>query len=154
MKLGIVVSTDYRVVRVDVVNISSYGNVITSADTGRGEMNTDIASDLNVINNIFYSTKRQNTLTVGTCTSCHFNYNTCFNGTNSPTTSNGPNDVIADPLYVPPHPTDLSTANPRVAAGSPAVYSGTSYLAPQTDFTGGGAPRARPSTAVPPSSRR
>ncbi len=133
----------FKSAHVDVVNNSSYGNVITSAVTGRGEMNANLASDVNVINNIFYSTKGQNPVTVGTCTGCYFNYNLYFNGTNSPTSGNGPNDVIADPLYVLPNPTDLSTANLRVSSSSPAVDLGTSYLAPLTDFNGTGRPQGK-----------
>lgn len=128
---------------VDVVSNSTYGNVLTAADTGRGEMNANLASDVNVIDNIFYSAKSQNPLTVGTCTSCYFNYNLYFNGTNSPTTFNGANDVIADPLYVLPNPTDPSTANLKVGAGSPAIDSGTSYLAPLTDYAGKPRPQGK-----------
>ena len=45
---------------VDVVNNSSYLNVFTPILSGRGEMDLNQTSDVNVINNIFYCAPGQN----------------------------------------------------------------------------------------------
>jgi hypothetical protein len=122
---------------VDVVDNSSYGNVLTLAVSGRGEMNLNEASDVNVINNIFYSSTGQNPAAVfGSCPSCVFNYNLYFNGTNSPNSINGTNDLYADPQYIDPAAQDRSSVDLSIAPASPAVRSGTSYLAPNVDFNG------------------
>lgn len=126
----------FQSAHVDVVNNSTYGDVRNPAESGRGEMNMNRASDVNVVNNIFYATKGQNPLTVGTCTRCHVSYNLYYNGTNSPATMYGPHDMTADPLYKQPAPADPSKFDLSVRAASPAIDSGTSYLAPSTDING------------------
>ena len=122
---------------VDVVNNSTYKNVLSPAESGRGEMNLNRAADVNVINNIFYSSSGQNPVTSYTaCDSCVLKYNLYYNGTNSPASLSGANDLIADPLYVDPAAQDLLTLNLNVGPASPAVGSGTSDLAPSVDFNG------------------
>jgi parallel beta-helix repeat protein len=130
---------------VDVVNNSSYQDIVTPALTGRGEMNLDQTSDVNVINNIFYSAVGQNPVTVvpGTTSSIVLNYNLYFGGTNTGDVPNGANDLVGNPLYV-----DPADANPldvllTVSSSSLAVGSGTSYLAPATDFTGNPRPGSK-----------
>ena len=129
---------------VDVVNNSSYQDVTNPPLSGRGEMFLNQTSDVNVINNIFYSATGQNPLTSvpGTTSSIVLNYNLYYNGSISGDVPAGPNDLTGNPLYV-----DPADANPlnillSVSSGSPALGSGTSYLAPSTDFLGNPRPGA------------
>jgi hypothetical protein len=123
---------------VDVVNNSSYREVTNPPLTGRGEMNLNQTSDVNVINNIFYSATGQNPVTVDPATTSQIllNYNLYFNGTNFGDVANGPNDLTANPLYVDPADSNPLNVLLTVSPSSPAVGSGTSYLAPSTDFAG------------------
>jgi hypothetical protein len=123
---------------VDVVNNSSYENVTNPPLSGRGEMDLNQTSDVNVINNIFYSATGQNPVASvpGTTLSIALNYNLYYNGSNAGDVSSGANDLTGNPLYV-----DSGDANPlnvllTVSASSPAAGSGTSHLAPSTDFAG------------------
>jgi hypothetical protein len=129
---------------VDVVNNSSYQDIVTPVLTGRGEMNLNQTTDVNVINNIFYSATGQNPVIVvpGTTSSIILNYNLYFGGTNTGDVPNGPNDLTANPLYVDPADSNPLSVLLTVSPSSPAVGSGTSYLAPSTDF--GGNPRPGP----------
>jgi len=130
---------------VDVVNNSSYQNVTNPPLTGRGEMNLNQTSDVNVINNIFYSSTGQNPVASvpNTTSSILLNYNLYYNGTNAGDISSGPNDLTGNPLYV-----DPADANPlnvllSVSPSSPAVGTGTSNLAPSTDFAGNPRPGSK-----------
>jgi hypothetical protein len=101
-------------------------------------MNLNQTSDVNVINNIFYSVVGQNPVIVvpGTTSSIVLNYNLYFGGTNTGDVPNGPNDLTANPLYVDPAGSNPLNVLLTVSPSSPAVGSGTSYLAPATDFAG------------------
>ena len=128
----------------DIVNNSTHGNVLGPALNGKGELNLNEAGDVNVINNIFYSASGQNPVTSDPdCPACILNYNLYYNGTNNPASMNGPDDLIADPLYITPAATDLSKVNLQVQPASPAVGSGTSNLAPSTDILGNPRPGAK-----------
>jgi hypothetical protein len=123
---------------VDVVNNSSYQDVTNPPLTGRGEMDLNQTTDVNVINNIFSSSTGQNPVASvpGTTSSIVLNYNLYYNGTIVGDVPAGPHDLTGNPLYV-----DPADANPlnvllTVSSGSPALGSGTSYLAPSTDFLG------------------
>jgi len=122
---------------VDVVNNSTFGNVLSTPVSGRGEMSINEANDVNVVNNIFYSSSGQNPIAIlSSCPSCMIDYNLYFGGSNSPASSPGAHDLIADPLYLNPAPSMLPLVNLQVSSSSPAVGSGTSYLAPTVDFAG------------------
>jgi len=122
---------------VDVVNNSSDNDVLNPNVSGRGEMNLNEASDINVINNIFYASAGQNPAVV-CCNSSQvqLDYNIYFNGPNSQGTVSGPHDVVADPLYVNPADPNRLNVLLSVEPTSPAVGTGTSNLAPATDFLG------------------
>lgn len=122
----------------DVVNNSSYQDVFNPPLTGRGEMNLNQTSDVNVINNIFYSTTGQNPVAVvpATTSAIVLNYNLYYNGANFGDVANGPNDLTANPLYVDPADSNPLNVLLTVSPSSPAVGSGTSNLAPSTDFAG------------------
>jgi hypothetical protein len=123
---------------VDVVNNSSYQNVTNPPVSGRGEMNLNQTSDVNVINNIFYSAAGQNPVASvpKTTSSITLNYNLYYNGTIAGDIPAGPDDLTANPLYVDPADTNPLNVLLTVSPGSPALGSGTSYLAPATDFAG------------------
>jgi hypothetical protein len=129
---------------VDVVNNSSYQDVYVPAVTGRGEMNVNEATDVNVFNNIFYSAAGQNPATV-CCNSTQItlDYNIYFGGSNYAGTVSGPHDLTADPLYVDPADSNHLIVNLAVSPSSPAVASGTPNLAPTTDFAGNPRPGSK-----------
>ncbi|HEY6448696.1 MAG TPA: choice-of-anchor Q domain-containing protein [Acidobacteriaceae bacterium] len=121
---------------VDVVNNSTYNDVLNANVSGRGEMNLNEASDVNVINNIFYASAGQNPAVVCcNASSLLFDYNVYFNGTNKGMTS-GAHDVTGNPLYVDPADASRLDVQLSLSPGSPALGSGTSNLAPATDFLG------------------
>lgn len=122
---------------VDVVNNSSYQDVYVSAVSGRGEMNVNEATDVNVFNNIFSSAAGQNPATVCcNATQIDLDYNIYFGGSNYAGTVSGPLDLASDPLYLDPADANRFKINLAVAPNSPAVGSGTPNLAPATDFLG------------------
>jgi hypothetical protein len=93
---------------------------------------------VNVIDNIFYCATGQNPVaSVPKTTSLvTLNFNLYFNGTIAGDVSSGPNDLTANPLYIDPADSNLLNVLLTVSPASPAVGSGTSYLAPATDFAG------------------
>jgi hypothetical protein len=129
---------------VDVVNNSSYEDIYVPAVSGRGEMNVNEATDVNVFNNIFYSTAAQNPVTVCcNATQVDLDYNIYFGGTNYAGTVSGPHDLTTDPLYLDPADANRLIVNLAVQPTSPAVGSGTSNLAPTTDFAGNPRPGSK-----------
>lgn len=131
---------------VDVVNNSTYMDVTNPPVTGRGEMNLNVASDVKVVNNIFYSTAAQNPVMMNTACAkeCTFDYNVYYGGKMKfMGTAAGVHDLIADPLYAAPG-IMTQAVNFRLRAGSPAIGSGTSELAPETDING----KPRPTAGV------
>ncbi len=123
---------------VDVVNNSSYQNVTNPPLSGRGELDLNQTSDVNAINNIFYSARGQNPVAVvpGTTSSIVLDYNLYFNGTNTGDVPNGAHDLTGNPLYVDPADSNPAKVLLTVSPTSPALGSGTSDLAPSTDFAG------------------
>ena len=131
---------------VDVVNNSTYLDVTNPPVSGRGEMNLNVASDVRVVNNIFYSSPAQNPVVMNTACAkeCVFDYNVYYGGkTVFLGTTAGAHDAIADPLYVAPGILPQAV-NFRLRAGSPAIGSGTSELSPAEDIDG----KPRPKTGV------
>lgn len=122
---------------VDVVNNSSYNDVLNSNVSGRGDMNVNEASDINVINNIFYTSPGQNPAVV-CCNASQvlLDYNVYYGGTNYAGTTAGPHDLMTNPMYVDPADANRMKVLLTLSPGSPALGSGTSYLAPATDFLG------------------
>ena len=129
---------------VDVVNNSSYGDVFVPIESGRGEMDLNQTSDVNVINNIFYSITGQNPVASvpKTTSSVTLNYNLYYNGTNAGDVANGPNDLTGNPLYVDPADSNPLNVLLTVSPTSHAAGTGTPYLAPRTDYAG--SPRPGP----------
>ncbi len=130
---------------VDMVNNSTYGNVLSTVESGRGEMNMSNFDDVRVINNVFYSSPGQNPITeYNACaTSCTIDYNLYFGGTPKLVgASLGAHDLLQNPLYTAPVAASLSAVNLKLMPGSPALGSGTSFLAPSTDINGAPRPSA------------
>jgi hypothetical protein len=130
---------------VDVVNNSSYQDVTNPPLSGRGEMDMNQTSDVNVVNNIFYSAAGQSPVAVvpGTTSAILLDYNLYYNGSNFGDVANGPHDLSADPLYVDPADAKQLNVLLSVSPSSPAVGTGTSYLAPATDFAGNPRPGSK-----------
>ena len=139
---------------VDVVNNSTYGNIITPLGqsaaianvSGRGEMNLGHISDVNVYNNIFYSRTGQPPLMQGTaCADCYVDYNLYYGGANvwNKFGANGAHDKSGDPLFLNMDVSSPASVNLKLGAGSPALGAGTSHLAPSADILGN--PRPGPS---------
>jgi hypothetical protein len=127
----------FRSDHVDVINNSTYGNVLMKEESGRGEMNINDASDVQVVNNIFDSAKGQNPLSINVnkpC-ECSFNANLYYNGANDPASLTGFNGFYADPLYIDPSAPDSWRVDLHVAPKSPAVDSGADR-GPKTDAEG------------------
>ena len=103
-----------------------------------------LAGDI-AVHRAFEQNRAQNPVAVdpGTTSSIDLNYNLYYNGSNTGDVPNGANDLTANPLYL-----DPADANPldvllTVSPSSPAVGSGTSNLAPTTDFAGNPRPGSK-----------
>ncbi len=131
---------------IDVVNNSTYGNVLSPAESGRGEVNINFVDDVNVINNVMYSSVGQNPIVVsnGCTTHCTIDYNVYYGGSTKLSGAvSGPHDLVVNPLFATPIATTPTGVSLKLLPGSPALGSGTSYLAPTTDING----TPRPSSA-------
>jgi hypothetical protein len=136
----------FQSAHVDVLNNSTYGNVTNPWVSGRGEMNLNVASDVKVVNNIFYSGRGQNPVAmVDACKSaCVFDYNVYFGGRNVfKGVAAGAHDLTGDPMYLAPGIIP-QTVNFKVKAGSLAIGSGDAAMAPAMDING----KPRPVTGV------
>jgi hypothetical protein len=134
----------FRSDHVDVLNNSTYSNVLNPAETGRGEVNLNEASDVHVIDNIFYSASGQNPVDLDSSSpcDCELTANLYFNGANRPAGLRGAKDLFADPKYLNIDIKHPSSVNLRVAATSPARGSGVDTIGSAIDFSG----KARPET--------
>ena len=124
---------------VDIVNNSTYGNDISPAEPGRGEIAAGNANDVNIYNNILYSPSGEVPLNMSSpCTACFADYNLFYGGTNTITAGTlGTHNISAkDPLYVDPADTTLANVSLKLQTGSPAIGAGTTTLAPPTDIDG------------------
>jgi parallel beta-helix repeat protein len=133
----------FRSDHVDVLNNSTFSNVLNAAETGRGELSLNEASDVHVINNIFYSAKGENPvdLNPNSPCDCELSGNLYFNGANKPAGLKGARDMAADPRNLNIDVNHPFTVDLRVAANSPALGSGVETVGSATDFTGKARPR-------------
>jgi len=132
----------FRSDHVDVLNNSTYSNVLNPAETGRGELSLNEASDVHVLNNIFYSAKGQNPvdLNPNSPCDCELTANVYFNGANKPDGLKGAKALFTDPRYLKIDMERPLMVDLRIAANSPAVGSGVQTIGSALDFTG----KARP----------
>jgi parallel beta-helix repeat protein len=128
----------------DVVNNSTYGNLITTSLAGRGELFLNYATDVINYNNLYVSSASQSPVDTNQCTTCTLDYNIYFGGTNnfSSGTSSGSHDLTADPLYGNKTVATPGSVSLKLQSGSPALASGTATLAPTTDILGNPRPNA------------
>jgi hypothetical protein len=134
----------FRSDHVDVLNNSTYGNVLNPAESGRGELSLNEASDIHVFNNIFYSATGQNPvdLNPNSPCDCELAANLYFNGANKPDGLKGAKALFADPKYLNIDTKHPSSVDLRIAQKSPAVGSGVGTIGSAVDFTGKARPQA------------
>jgi parallel beta-helix repeat protein len=148
----------FQSAHVDVVNNSSYQDIHTpvatavsttsgtnySAPSGRGELALSTVSDINAYNNVWYSYTGQNPYKLTSCSSgCAVDYNLYYNGSNAGSAVNGPNDLYVNPSYVNAAASTLPAVDLSLMLGSAAIDSGTTTLAPATDFNGTARPQGK-----------
>jgi hypothetical protein len=132
----------FRSDHVDVLNNSTFGNVLNPAETGRGELSLSEASDVHAINNIFYSAKGQSPVDLNSPCDCELTANLYFNGTNKPDGLKGAKGLFADPKYLNVDVTHPLSVDLRVAVSSPALGSGLETIGSAVDFAGKARPRS------------
>jgi parallel beta-helix repeat protein len=124
----------YESTRVDVVNNTTYDNLLSSSQyIDSGEIDAYSCTEVNILNNVAVNLVRKD---VNTRDGNNYDYNV-WDAYSVP--SKGPNDVIGAAKLANPRAGDYSPA-----AGSPALRSGTGTLAPTDDFFG----NPRPSGAI------
>ena len=126
---------------VDIVNNSTLGNVQRDDPkfAGRGEINLNDVTDINVIDNVVSTASSRNPVAIAPkhpCTSCYVDYNVYFGGSNNPKTLGGPHDIFADPQYLQPTASKHQAVDLRVRPSSPAARSGTPWN--ESDFDADG----------------
>ncbi len=128
----------FRSDHVDVLNNSTYANVQNPAETGRGELSLNEASDIHVVDNIFYSATGQNPVDLNPHSpcDCELTANLYFNGANKPDGLKGAKDLFADPKYLNIDIKHPSTVDLRLAANSPALGSGVETIGSALAFAG------------------
>jgi hypothetical protein len=105
---------------VDFVNNTAYMNNQSPA-IDEGQIFEDIATDVNIINNVMWAFTGKPVNGQGT-----YDYNLYFNGT---PVNAGAHDVVANPMFM-----NASCEDFRLLAGSPGVGTGTSTKAPSIDL--------------------
>jgi hypothetical protein len=156
---------------VDVVNNSTYGDTVNASystslpyyEPGRGEMSvqstsTVAANNINIVNNIFYSSTGQNPVNfINACTNCTLDYNIYSGGSIKLNgyIAQGIHDFVIDPVYSAPTATPLSSVSLQLQTTSPLLTSPSTYVGayqfgpsstsiPTTDING----TTRPSATV------
>jgi hypothetical protein len=114
---------------VDIVNNSTYAN--NRSPINRGEIQANLSSDINVLNNILYAAPDKAVVVDGQSTNVNWDYNLIYGGNATPILW-GSHDLWAYPYYLAPSLGLLQLITPF----SPAVGTGTFYLAPGTDIQG------------------
>ncbi|HYX36916.1 MAG TPA: carbohydrate-binding domain-containing protein [Oligoflexus sp.] len=119
---------------VDIINNTSYMNGVS--EELQGEIYSNGSDDVKILNNIMYARTGEEVNHKWGSTNLVNDYNIYYNTTKIPV--KGPNDIVADPLFV-----DAKKRDFRLRAGSPAIDSGTSAIFAAVDLNGAG--RAGPS---------
>ena len=112
---------------VDVFNNTSYNNNLTP-DINYGEIGSGKCDNVRIMNNIMVASNGKHLNQGSNSVNVVYDYNVYFNGT---PTFKGENDIVTDPLFV-----DVASKNFNLKAGSPALDSGNSTIAPGKDILG------------------
>jgi len=113
---------------VDIVNNSTYANDVSRL--GRGEIQANLCNDIRILNNILYGAAGRPVVVDGRSSALFWDYNLVFGG--DAVAFAGPHDLFGDPLYV----SAIAGLFQLASRNSPAVASGTSFLAPTNDVDG------------------
>lgn len=108
---------------VDVVNNTSYCN---SRNLDYGEIYANSSDFVNIVNNICVAAGNKPVNQNWNNTKLYYDYNVLYNGSIA---VKGDHDIVADPYF-----SDAAGGNFFLKANSPAIDSGTSYLAPAEDY--------------------
>ncbi|MGG1514445.1 right-handed parallel beta-helix repeat-containing protein [Paenibacillus oryzisoli] len=115
---------------VDIINNTAYNN---SSQLNYGEIFAQSSNNVNILNNIMVARTGRNINTNYSNTNVTTNYNIYSNG--NPVVS-GSYDIWGDPLFM-----NAAGGDFRVKIGSNAIDTGTSSLAPSTDYVYNTRPR-------------
>lgn len=117
---------------VDVVNNTAYMNS-QSSELNYGQIDAISSNDVNILNNILYPIAGKKVNDASDSSNVIYDYNIYFNSKDISVL--GPNDLKMNPQFVNPS-TDPAIADFHLQSTSPAINSGTSSLAPDTDIEG------------------
>lgn len=120
----------YSSSNVDMINNTAYNN---SSQINYGEIYAHNSNNVNLHNNIMYARTGRQVTQNSNNSNVNYNYNIYFNGTPA---VNGPNDIVADPLFL-----NVSAGDFRVNIGSKAIDNGSASLSPFNDFANNPRPK-------------
>jgi Domain of unknown function (DUF4214) len=124
----------YISARVDIVNNTVYNSLLTETCNIRGEITVFDSTDVNVTNDVAINLNGKRAVNSN---SGFFDYNVWSGGSPNPTQL-GAHGIAGDPHLSAPAQGDFAPA-----ANSPALRSGTDFLAPAVDFFGNPRPLGR-----------
>ncbi|MEH2249522.1 right-handed parallel beta-helix repeat-containing protein [Nostoc sp.] len=119
----------YESDHVDIVHNTAYLNNQTAV-INYGQIMSNHSGDIKVINNILYSAPNRPISLNNKSTNVTFNYN-LYNNNGSRVIAVGPNDIMADPLFI-----NASNGDFRLKRNSQAINSGFRWNNLTTDFLG------------------
>lgn len=119
----------YESDHVDIVNNTAYLNNRT-AGSNSGQIMSNYSSDIKVVNNILYSASKKPINLNNRSSNVTFNYN-LYNNNGSRVSAVGPNDIMADPMFMNPSNGDF-----RLNRKSRAINSGMRWNNLTTDILG------------------
>ncbi|MBE8987309.1 right-handed parallel beta-helix repeat-containing protein [Nostoc sp. LEGE 12450] len=120
----------YDSYHVDIVHNTAYLNNQTEG-INYGQIMSNYSDDIKVVNNILYSAPNKPLSFNNKSTNTTFNYNLYNNNNGSRVNSAGPNDIIADPLFL-----NASNGDFRLNKESRAINSGFKWNNLATDILG------------------
>lgn len=132
----------FRAHHVDIVNNTAYQNGRSPNMDPYANIFAAKSSDVRILNNVSVVSGGKPTNSTHENTDVTYDYN-IYSGGKKPEAT-GPHDMVVDPKLVKPG-TDPSSADFRLAEGSPAIDSGTAFDLPGTDVAG----NARKAGAAP-----
>jgi hypothetical protein len=125
----------YESEHVDIINNSTYYNQQTDVNFN-GEIDPNNSNDVLIRNNIMYAKSDKPINSVINSTNVTIDHNLLFGGNGSYVL--GSNSIISNPNFI--SPSININADYYISSSSPAIDSGSSTLAPTTDFNGNSRP--------------